>query len=241
MKQIFYRELAKYYDLVYHKKDYKKESGKLLKLISKYKKSKGNDLLEVACGTGKYLEHFKKYFRCVGCDLNKEMLKLARKRIKKVLLKKCDMINFDLKKKFDVILCLFSSIGYVKTYANLKKAILNFARHLKPAGVVIIEPWFYGKALKPGKINLAWYDGKDVKLARACFTDVKGNLSYLKCQLLIVEKGKGIKHFVDEHEMGNFAPVKFLKFMREAGLKAKHVKGLRKGKELYIGVKKQNF
>ena len=31
------------------------------------------------------------------------------------------MIDMDLGKKFDVITCLFSSIGYVKTYSNLEQ------------------------------------------------------------------------------------------------------------------------
>lgn len=39
-KQILYRELAKYYDLVYSGKDYKKEASQIGKLILKHKKIK---------------------------------------------------------------------------------------------------------------------------------------------------------------------------------------------------------
>ena len=58
------------------------------------------------------------------------------------------MISLDLNKKFDIITCLFSSIGYVKTYANLEKSITSFAKHLKIGGVVIIEPWFTAETYK---------------------------------------------------------------------------------------------
>ena len=49
--QALYKELAKYYDLIYSFKDYKKESEILVKLIRKYKQSDDKSLLDVGCGT----------------------------------------------------------------------------------------------------------------------------------------------------------------------------------------------
>jgi len=49
--QAIYRDLAKYYDLIYTWKDYKKEANTIKQLIVAYKKTNGNTLLEVACGT----------------------------------------------------------------------------------------------------------------------------------------------------------------------------------------------
>ena len=51
-RQAIYRHLAEYYDLLYPEKDYKKESDKIRKIIKRHKKTNGNHLLEVACGTG---------------------------------------------------------------------------------------------------------------------------------------------------------------------------------------------
>ncbi len=47
-KQILYTDLARYYDLIYSWKDYQKEAATIRRLIAKHKRSKGNDLLEVA-------------------------------------------------------------------------------------------------------------------------------------------------------------------------------------------------
>ena len=58
-KRGMYKELAKYYDLIYWRNDYKKELNTIRKLIKKYKMAEGNSLLEVACGTGKHLEYLK--------------------------------------------------------------------------------------------------------------------------------------------------------------------------------------
>ena len=94
--QMFYRDLAKYYDLMYSNKDYKKESLVLKNLISKYKKSKGKELLEVACGTGGYLKYLKKWYSCMGIDINEPMLKIARKNVKGVNFRKADMVKLNL-------------------------------------------------------------------------------------------------------------------------------------------------
>lgn len=141
-KQMLYRELAKYYDLIYSFKDYKKEAVRIKAIISKYKKSEGKALLDVACGTGHHLEYLKDEFSCMGVDISNEILKVARKNIEGVVFEQADMTKLNLGKRFDVITCLFSSIGYVKTYTNLRRTIQSFAKHLKKGGVVLIEPWF---------------------------------------------------------------------------------------------------
>ena len=238
-KQLLYKDLAKYYDLIYSSKDYKKEADAVRQLIRKYKKSKGRNLLEVACGTGKHIQYLKKDFSCTATDVNKGMLKVARKNVKGVVFKKADMTRFDLGKEFDVIICLFSSIGYVRTYSNLKKTIDNFAKHLKPGGVVIIEPWLPRSVYKVGYPHMDTYDGEDIKIARANVSDVRGSISVMDMHYLVAERNKKVKHFVDRHELGMFDEKKFLEFMRKSGFDARFLKkGLFKSRSLYVGIKK---
>ena len=237
-KQSLYRNLAPYYDLIYTWKDYKKEVHKINKLIARCKKSNGKDLLEVACGTGHHLQYFKQNFPCTGIDLNQGILDVAKKKIKNVTFRKADMISFNLNKKFDVITCLFSSIGYVKTHQNLQKTMKNFAKHLKTGGVLIIEPWFTKSAYKAGSPHMTTYESKDLKIARLAVSKVKGNVSEMDMHYLIAERNKEVKHFVDRHTLGLFDIDKTLQFMKQAGLKAKFLKnGLMKDRGLFIGVK----
>ena len=93
-EQSLYKELAKYYDLLYSWKDYQKESEKIIKLILKHKKSKGNNLLEVACGTGHHLQYFKDKFSCFGIDINEEILNVAKNKVPNVKFKKVKKIRF---------------------------------------------------------------------------------------------------------------------------------------------------
>ncbi len=233
-----YKELAKYYDLIYHWKDYKTEADTLKDLIEKYKKSDGNYLLDAGCGTGMHVKHFKDDFSCTGIDINNEMIEFARNKVYGVRFEQGDMINFNLNTKFDVILCLFSSIGYVKTYSNLEKTIQNFSHHLKKGGVLIVEPWFTKSAFWVGVPGMTTYDGDDVKIARLNTTKVEGDLSIMEMHYLIAEKDGDIKHFVDIHELGLFETDKTLELMGQANLMSEFlIDGLMKDRGLFIGVK----
>jgi SAM-dependent methyltransferase len=233
-----YKELAKYYDLIYYWKDYKTEAETLKDLIEKYKKSDGNYLLDAGCGTGMHVKHFKDDFSCTGIDINNEMIEVARNKVYGVRFEQGDMINFNLNTQFDVILCLFSSIGYVKTYSNLEKTIQNFSHHLKKGGVLIVEPWFTKSAFWVGVPGMTTYDGEDVKIARLNTTKVEGDLSIMEMHYLIAEKDGDIKHFVDIHELGLFETDKTLELMGQANLMSEFlIEELMKDRGLFIGVK----
>ena len=233
-----YKELAKYYDLIYSWKDYKKEVDKVKELIDKYKLTDGNKLLDVGCGTGKHLEYFMDKFLCTGTDINVEMLDVARKNISGVIFKQADMITMKLKDKYDIILCLFSSIGYVKTYSNLRKTIFNFVNHLNEGGILIIEPWLTKTTYTVGLPGMTTYDGEEIKIARLNTTKIEGDLSVIEMHYLIVERNEDVKYFVDHHELGLFEIEKFIEIMIEAELKAEYLKdGLMKDRGLYIGIK----
>ena len=233
-----YKILAKYYDLIYHWKDYEKEAYSIKDLIKKYKRSDGNKLLDVGCGTGKHLEYFKDEFSCTGIDINNEMVEVAKTKFKNVILVQGNMIHFNLKTEFDVILCLFSSIGYVKTYSNLEKTMLNLSNHLKKGGVLVIEPWFTKSTYWVGAPGMTTYNGEDVKIARVNTTKIEGDLSIMEMHYLIAEKDEDVIHFVDTHELGLFETDKTLDFMEKAGIKAEFLKnGLMEDRGLFIGVK----
>ncbi len=238
-KQLLYKDLARYYDLIYSWKDYKRESKKIGDLVKIYKKSKGKDMLEIACGTGKHISYLKKDFRIIGTDINNQMLTIARRQNKGAIFRKADMVNFNLRKQFDVILCLFSSIGYVKSYSDLGKTLANLSKHLKQGGVVLIEPWLTKSVYKAGLPGMTTYDGKEIKIARLNASKILGDTSVMDMHYLIAEKGKEVRYFTDRHELGMFEVSKFLKLMRGANLDAKFLKnGLMKNRGLYIGVKK---
>ena len=237
-KQVLYRDLAKYYDLIYSWKDYAKEASELKNLFSKYKKSAGTRLLDVACGTGYHIKHMKDEYSCTGIDVNEEILKIARKNVVDVEFIQADMTSFNMERKFEVITCLFGSIGYVKTYQNLRKTFQNFAGHLVEGVAAFIEPWFTKEVYAVGRPSMTVYDGDDVKIARINTSEIQGDLSIMDMHYLVAERNKGVRHYVDQHELGLFEVDETLKIMEESGLESQFLtEGLMPGRGLYIGIK----
>ena len=238
-KQLIHNQLAKYYDRFYSFKDYLDEAVRLQNLIIRYLKSEGNSLLDVGCGTGLHLKHMKDDFSCTGVDVSKSMLKIARKNAKGVTFKEADMKTLKLGKQFYIIVCLLSSIGYVKTVTSLEKTIQNFSKHLKKGGLALIEPSYAKSAYVNGEPRITTYNGKDAKIARVNFTKLRQATAVLNMHILIAERGKDAKYFVDKHELGLFGINNTLKVMKAAGLKSKYLKnGLMPGRELFVGIKK---
>jgi len=229
---------ADYYDEIYGSmgKDYPKEANKAHKLIQKYLKSGGETLLDIACGTGHHAGLLDKYYRVEGLDLDPNMLSVARRKYPKIRFHKGDMINFKLNKKFDAIVCLFSSIGYVKTRSNLNQAIQTMSQHLLPGGVMLIEPWFSPDEWHTGRAFTLNVDQPDLKITRMSHSSRNGNISILEFQYL-VGTSKGIQHSVEHHQLGLFFKKDYLEAFQNADLKVVYdPKGL-DGRGLYIGMK----
>jgi ubiquinone/menaquinone biosynthesis C-methylase UbiE len=236
MKEAMYRDHARYYDLIYSFKDYKKETAALNTIIRKHKRSAGNDLLDVACGTGKHLEQFKG-FSLHGSDLNKGILSIAKRRLQKAKFYTQDMAKLRIGKKFDVITCLFSSIGYVKTRSGLKRTIQSFAQHLKSGGVIIIEPWFTKEQYTSGTPHMTTYDSPQIKIARLNISDARGDMSHMDMHFTVAEKDKRIIQFVDNHEMLMTPHEEIIRMMEETGMSVTYLKTREFGRGLLIGIK----
>jgi len=228
----------KYYDEIYSVmgKDYVIEGNKVDAFIQKHKRTNGNTLLDVACGTGAHAGPLSKHYKVEGLDLDTGMLKVARKKYPKIRFHHGDMTDFDLRHQFDVIICLFSSIGYVKTNARLQKAIKNMERHLLPGGVLLIEPWFTPKQWTTGHVFTLRVEKPDLKIIRMSHSSQRGKVSLLEFQYLIGTP-KGIEHSAEQHEMGLFTHEEYLEVFRAAGLTVIHNKKGLDGRGLYIGKK----
>jgi ubiquinone/menaquinone biosynthesis C-methylase UbiE len=229
---------AKYYDAIYASvgKDYPAEAKTVRKFIQKYKQSEGDSLLDIGCGTGIHANLLSKHYQVEGLDIDPKMLAVARKNYPEIRFQQGDMVDFKLKKKFDVIVCLFSAIGYVKTKSRLQKTIKSMSQHLLPGGVVLVEPWFTPKQWHPGRSYVTQVNKPDTKIVRMSYSSKKGNISIIEFQYL-VGTPKGIERDSEILEMGLFTKKEYLDAFRSAGLQVTHDPIGVYGRGLYIGVK----
>lgn len=230
-----YNKSAKFYDALYHFIDYKTSSEKLREIINAYNPN-ARTLLDTACGTGKHIEHLKNYYNAEGLDINTELLKIAKSRSPGNIFHECDMTDFELNKKYDVITCLFSSIAYVKTSKNLYTAVSSMAKHLNKNGLLIIEPWFSKENFWVNNLTVNHYDEKDFKITWMYTSKRKDSLSILDIHYL-VGTPEEVSHFTEKHEVGLFDKEEYSDAMETAGLKVSYDdKGLF-GRGMFIGIK----
>jgi len=229
---------AKFYNALYGSmgKDYAAEAQKVHLIIQQHKKSPGNALLEVACGTGLHASILQKDYQVEGLDLDAEMLAIARQNYPDIPFHQADMAEFDLGKQFDIVTCLFSSIGYVKTKKRLEQAIQTMTEHLLPGGVLIMEPWFTPEQWKPGRVSALFVDQPELKIARMNTSEAEGCLSFFVFHYT-VGTPQGVEYFTERHELGLFTSEEYLEAFRKAKLEVIHDPEGLDGRGLYIGLK----
>jgi len=231
-----FSKTAQYYDLIYSQKDYQAEVEKLLAFIGEHRSSNGDRLLDVACGTGHHIQYLKEHFNVEGLDLDSKLIEIAHDRNPEVTFHEGNMIEFDLGCRFDILTCLFSSIGYVKTQDNLNKAIATMANHLTSGGLLIIEPWLTPQDWKPGTLHAQVIDEPELKIVRMNLSLSEGTLSYFDFHYLIGTL-EGIEHFVEHHELGLFEREEMEMAFTRAGLQVTYDEEGLTGRGLYIGIK----
>jgi ubiquinone/menaquinone biosynthesis C-methylase UbiE len=231
-----YRQLADYYDEIYHFKNYQKEAEKIETLIQQHKKSSGNHLLDVACGTGNHIAYLKQHYEVEGLDFSPEMLRLARKKHPELVFHRGDMTGFKLDNRFDVITCLFSAIGHVKTKARMRRAVRNMAGHLQHGGLMIVEPWITPANFQKGLVGSNFVDKPNLKIARINISKVQGPVSAFEYHYLIGTPGK-VQYVVDKGSLGLWTNNEYLDAIIDSGLKASFDKDGLMGRGLYLGIK----
>jgi ubiquinone/menaquinone biosynthesis C-methylase UbiE len=231
-----YRQLASYYDEIYHFKDYQKEAEKIETLIQQHKKSSGERLLDVACGTGNHIEYLKQHHTVEGLDSSSEMLRIARKKLPDVVFRLGEMTSFKLKNRFDIITCLFSAIGHVKTKSRMRRAVRNMASHLQHGGLMILEPWITPANFRKGIVGYNSVEKPNLKIARINISKVRGPVSAFEYHYLIGTPSK-VQHVIDRGSLGLWTHEEYLEAFRDAGLEVSFDSEGLMGRGLYLGLK----
>lgn len=223
---------ARIYDAIYASiRDYPREAAELDRLIQELRPG-ARTLLDVACGTGTHLGCLRGY-EVEGLDLDPEMLAVARERLPDAPFHQGDMADFDLGKRFDAVVCMFSSIGYVRTAERLSSALASMTRHLEPAGVLVVEPWLAPEDWQDRHVGAIFVDEPELKVARMNIAQREGNVSIVEFEYL-VGTPDGIERFTEHHELGLFTVAQYLEAFRAAGIEAEHDPEGPMGRGLYV-------
>ncbi|HEU4993287.1 MAG TPA: class I SAM-dependent methyltransferase [Gemmatimonadaceae bacterium] len=216
-----FSESAELYDAIYATfKDYAAESLRVAELVRGVHPNP-RTILDTACGTGEHVKHLRRSHRFVvdGLDIDQAMLAVARRKVPEASFFEADMSSFALDKSYDAVLCLFSSIGYLRTLDRVTAALDCFRQHLNEGGVVVVEPWFAPGVLQPGRRDVKQADVGATHVERSSAIAVEDRLSTIIFEYKIT--GGGNAAFArEEHKLGLFTPEETLECFRAAGLNA---------------------
>ena len=162
-----YQRSADVYDVMNaaRGKSYGDEAATLLRLIRQHV-ADAESLLDVACGTGLHLSHLRHDLRVEGIEPHPRLRAIARDRLDGVPVHDGDMRTFDLGRRFDVVTCLFSAIGYMLNLEDLRTAIGQMAAHVSPGGLLVVEPWFHPEAWIDGLVMAESATTEDMAITR---------------------------------------------------------------------------
>src|SRR3989338_6658830 len=138
MTQEVYKK-GELYEIFSSQQDFKKETDFIVKVVKKFKKSRGNFLLNAGCVTGSHDKFLKNYFNVMGIDLNKDIIRIAKKKNPELTYKIGNMKSFTLNRKFDVITALTGVMSYNYSYNELKKTLTNFYNNLETGGILVFN------------------------------------------------------------------------------------------------------
>jgi SAM-dependent methyltransferase len=200
-----FSESAALYDLIYSTfKDYDAETAQLASLLTRVRPG-ARTVLDVACGTGEHARLLAERhgLSVDGVDLDPVFVRIAQEKNPAGRFVEGDMCSFDLGRQYDAVVCLFSSIGYVRTIDRIAQAIGRFKAHLAPGGVIVVEPWLAPGVLTDGYFMTTVGERDGVHVERRSRTEVDGRLSRLHFDYDITDSS-GSRRASEVHELGLF-------------------------------------
>jgi len=131
---------AQWYDRWHEAKDYPREVDQLREIIET--ETKGRDLIDLGCGTGRHLELLAaEGYHVAGLDRSPVMVSQARARLEpyQASVVQAEVTSPPFGEEFDVAIMMFSVLGYQVTDEAMSAALAAVHRVLRPGGLFLFD------------------------------------------------------------------------------------------------------
>jgi SAM-dependent methyltransferase len=221
------KNYAKHYDLFNKEKDYEFEARFLKDIMIRFdKNTDGLKILNLGCGTGM---HDRKLvdlgFKVTGMDQSAEMIEIAKQKVPEANYIVGDMSDFDLNEKFDVVICMFSSLGYLAEQDKVNGFFESVSKHLVEEGLLILDVWNgLGVVKDPPAIREKIVEDGNLKIVRTSYPnlDVQNFVNNVRFEIKVYENDKLVDEYEEHHKVRFFLPLEIKQYMEDVGINMLH-------------------
>lgn len=196
-----YTNIAEYYDL--EDEEFKNDD---IEFYLSYAGQIENEILELGCGTGRVSLFFaEKGYSITSIDLSTEMLEQFRKKVvkRKYLAEKIDIIhgnmcNFNLNKKFNLVMAPGRAFQAICDKKDVKKALHCIYNHLKPDGLVILDlfnPWSFLNeeyCFEPAVVYRRYFEDRQITMKYKC-SQIDRDEQLVYSRYMVIDESENIK------------------------------------------------
>lgn len=218
-----YDELAEWYPLLTHVKDYEEEATFFTRLLEP--RDPKPTLLELGCGQGANAFYMNAAFDLTLVDLSEPMLALSRRLNPELPHLIGDMRTVRLDRSFDRVF-VHDAITYITSSADLERTIKTVAAHLAADGIALLAPDYLKENFVSGWDD-GGHDGPDgrgLRYVEHCQDpDPEDETYQVDLSLMLREPDGSIRVEHDRHIEGLFPRQTWLDLAAKAGLSAETV------------------
>ena len=200
MNMKFYKSIAKYYDYIFPYNSNQKDF--IISSINEPYREKS--VLDIGCGTGNLtLELSKCFNNIVGIDSDREMIRLAKSKIKRFVnsigfkyLNMLDIGKHFAPSVFDVIICFGNTLVHLADSGEIESFLMQTKTLLKPGRKLLLQIVHYDRILKQSIQLLPLIENEMVKFERYYSYHRQQRVIDFKTILTVKKENRVIKNCV---------------------------------------------
>ena len=215
---------ADHYDVFYQDKNYEYECNILEKIFSD-QQEKVHHILDLGCGTGGHaIPLAYRGYQVVGIDRSEAMLSIARQKGQDlpVQFESAEMKAIRLGKIFDIVICMFTVLGYQTSNQDLLATLQTVRSHLRSGGLFIASFWYGPAVLLQGPSErvkiIQNQEDRVIRIAHPSL-DIHNHLLTVSYRFLALQGNLLTKETYEEHCVRFFFKPEIDFFLSQAGFK----------------------
>ena len=237
-----YSDLASWFHILTAPEDYAEEAALYLKTIVDALGLLPQTVLELGSGGGNNASHLKAHFAMTLVDLSADMLAVSRSLNPGCEHVQGDMRSIRLGRVFDAVF-IHDAIAYMTTESDLRSAIETAFVHCRPGGVSLLCPDHVRETFRPATRH-GGHDagGRSLRYLEWSRDPDPSDTCYVVDFAYLLSDGGDVRCEYDRHVCGLFAREEWMRFITEAGFRARcvtfdHSQVEPGSGELFLGIK----